>query len=109
LFTDFAAPNSFALKKLSDSRAIQFWDKDHLVSRELQRVLAAHGASKPNCCELRGTLWDVAAVYDSQSRWSSGMPPPTFIDGPVGTVKDAVRRRLLSPAADARQGNGGNP
>ncbi len=64
--------------RISDPRAVQFWDKDHVVARELRHQLSS---SQPSCCQRSGNLWDVVALYPRKVQW--GGSPPVFIDGPV--------------------------
>ncbi len=67
--------------RISDRRVIQYWDHDHLVAGELRQQLS----SEPSCCQRKGTLWDLAALYRKQAQW--GYSSPVFADG---TVVDAV-------------------
>ncbi len=72
------------LSRLSDRRVVQFWDKNHLFSNELQRKLendAAH--PRPSCCEQDGDLWDMVALYPPGARWEDSLPRAVFLDGPV--------------------------
>jgi hypothetical protein len=81
LSTDWSAPSSFALDRLSDGRVRQFWDKEH----SLAKVMAySHNAqTKPKCCTRSGILWDLIAVYPTGAVWSDQLPPAVVFDGPV--------------------------
>jgi hypothetical protein len=66
---------------------VQFWDKNHLVAKELRSHLSGQQA---NCCFRAGILWDVVAVYPKSARWGSA---PVFIDGPVvNAAQDAAKQ-----------------
>jgi hypothetical protein len=67
---------------ISDPRTEQFWDKDHLITRQLDQQLST---SQPSCCRRAGILWDVAALYPKGVQW--GGSQPVFIDGAVVQVE----------------------
>jgi hypothetical protein len=48
------------LARISDPRVKQFWDKDHLIAKQLDQQLST---SQPNCCRRASTLWNVVALY----------------------------------------------
>jgi hypothetical protein len=75
--------------RVSDSRIVQFWDKDHLVARELRQQFPS---SQAICCQRNGILWDVAALYADQVQW--GTSAPAFFGGAVLDVAEAVRQHL---------------
>ena len=85
--TDWYSPSGRVQSRISDSRVVQFWDKDHLVAKELQRQLS----SSQICCQRNGIIWDVAAVYPSNVQWGSA---PAFFGGAVVDVAGEVRKRL---------------
>jgi hypothetical protein len=87
--TDFTAPNTSAMARIPDLRVQQFWDPDHLVAKA---IAAAAGPTQPqpDCCEQDGILWDLAAVYPKGARWDNALPAATFLNGPVGDVKDGI-------------------
>jgi hypothetical protein len=74
--------------RISDPRAEQFWDKDHLVAKELQQ----HLSSSQICCQRNGITWDVVALYPKNLRW--GTSAPVFFGGAVLDVADDVRQHL---------------
>jgi len=79
--TDFTAPSSGTLGRLSDARVRQFWDKDHALAK---LMAVSHDAqTKPKCCTRSGILWDLIAVYPAQTLWSDRLPPAVVFDGPV--------------------------
>ena len=74
--------------RISDTRVIQYWDADHLVAGELQHQLGL----EPSCCKRDGTLWDLAALYETQAQW--GGSSPIFADGTVVDAAPALEKRL---------------
>jgi hypothetical protein len=86
LWTDFGAPSTATLKRVSDPRASQYWDKGHLISG----LLGERDGSS--------VIWDYVAVYEPGKVWDQAPPKAAFSDVPVvrsidGT-KEAVRRLL---------------
>jgi len=79
--TDLGAPSSMTLKRISDSRASQYWDKEHLVSQSI-------GAED--------LVWDYVAVYPQGKLWEKGPPEPVYSHAPVvraiDEAKDAIRK-----------------
>ena len=84
--TDFGAPSTSTLKRVSDLRASQYWDKEHLVSRLL-------GERDPS-----SVVWDYVAVYQPGKSWDSAPPDPLYSHVPVikgiDGFKDALRQLL---------------
>jgi hypothetical protein len=78
--TDWNRPTSAVLRGLSDQRAIQWWDKQHVIAGLLK---ASAGGENPGCCKRNQTLWDVIAVYPPGVRWTETLPAPRFFAGPV--------------------------
>lgn len=93
--TDWRKPTSGTLGRVPDPRVAQFWDPDHLVSREIVRddppasVLPA-----PNCCEDGGIYWDMAIIYPETAVWSQKAPTPIFRNGAVISVASDVEAKL---------------
>lgn len=90
--TDWYRPIRPTLKRVYDPRAMQFWDKSHLIAAQLKQQLQKFHANDPSCCEDRGHLWDMAAVYPPGVRW--GDAGPAFDDGPVYRIAPALERNL---------------
>ena len=86
--TDWMPPSGMVQSRIPDSRVIQFWDRSHLVAKELSRELAA----EPNGYHPRGVLWDFAALYGKQTKW--GQSPPFFTGGPVVRVVSDLQTKL---------------
>ncbi len=96
LITDIAPPISAVLGRMSDSRVRQFWDPDHLVSEQLKKDARAPQPVQ-ECCDRRGHLWDMAAVYPSGATWTERLPLATIFNGPVVDVIDPLTAALTSP------------
>ena len=90
--TDWYRPTRPTLKRVSDSRAVQLWDKDHLIAAQLKQQLQQFHGIHPSCCENRGHLWDMAAVYPPSVKW--GEAAPTFDDGPVYRIAPTLEERM---------------
>lgn len=85
--TDWSRPSGRVQSRISDPRVVQFWDKDHLVAKELQQQLS----SSQICCQRNGIIWDIAALYPNNVQWGS---PPAFFGGAVLDVASEVRKRV---------------
>jgi hypothetical protein len=44
-FSDLTVPADSVLRRITDSRAAQYYDRDHLVSKALQEQMLAHGVT----------------------------------------------------------------
>jgi len=86
LWTDLSAPSTATLKRVSDPRASQYWDKGRLISHLLGER------------DRSSIVWDYVAVYEPGRVWDQAPPEPAFSDGPVVRVIDGAReavQRLL--------------
>jgi hypothetical protein len=86
LWTDLGAPSTATLKRISDPRASQYWDKGHLISN----LLGERDSSS--------IIWDYVAVYEPGKIWDQSPPEPAFSDVPVVRAIDGTReavRKLL--------------
>lgn len=86
--TDWSAPSTATLKRITDPRAHQFWDKERLLS---------HAMGERD----RSTIvWDFVAVYPPNELWQDTLPQSTFSDRPVVRVIPGLREAIarLSPA-----------
>src|SRR5262245_52652369 len=104
---DLAAAQE-AAKGVPDARALQYWDADAALAKELADVLgiAERGAKRPG----RGLAWDVYLLYERTTRWSTA-PKPAFwmhqlydlenaappLDGTVLRQKTASLIAVVSP------------
>jgi hypothetical protein len=89
LASDWSRPTRPVLGRISDRRVTQFWDKDHVVAKQLDQQISD---VQPSCCRHEGILWDLVAVYPKGVQW--GASSPVFIDGPVAKVDSALAKRL---------------
>jgi hypothetical protein len=96
---DLAPPTTRNLSRISDARAIQYWDHDRVLSKHL----VAAGRANPNWIspEERERLkdedfivWDAALVFPPGTRWETMLPPPSFYAAPVVSYIDTLRAAL---------------
>lgn len=78
--TDLAAPSTMTLKRISDPRASQYWDTEHLVSKSIG--------------ETDGVVWDYVAVYPKDKLWEKGPPEPIFSHAPVVRAIDGTMEAI---------------
>jgi len=93
LATDWAAPTTIVLHRLSDHRVRQFWDKNHVIAQRLARD-ARPPQPVPHCCEENGNLWDLAAVYPRGVTWTSVAPTAQVFDGPVFAIASDIEAAI---------------
>ena len=91
LASDWGKPTRPALSRIPDHRAMQFWDEDHLVAKELGQQLSA--SSQPSCCKREGILWDVAVLYPRHVPWGG---QPLCIVGPIAEAEPELSERMQS-------------
>jgi hypothetical protein len=86
--TDFGAPSTATLKRASDPRVSQYWDKEHIVSRLLGEK------------DRSSVVWDYLAVYKAGTLWNNAPPEPVYSNAPVvhsiNGARDAIHRLLTS-------------
>ena len=87
--TDWSAPSTIVLRRLSDARARQYWDKDHVLAHRMARD-ARPPQPTQSCCLRSKTLWDLGAIYPKGARWTDQMPTATLFDGPVVDVIEGI-------------------
>jgi hypothetical protein len=89
LLSDWSTPSTATLKRVSDHRAIQFWDKGRLLSR----AMGEH--------DRKSIVWDEIIVYPRDAAWKGVPPQPWYRGGPVLDVIDlargAIARGLAKP------------
>jgi hypothetical protein len=84
--TDLAAPSTMTLKRVSDTRASQYWDKERLVSKLLGER------------DSESVVWDYVAVYQPGKLWDQAPPESVYSNVPVIRAIDGAReviRKLL--------------
>jgi hypothetical protein len=89
LLTDWGKPTNFTLRRLSDRRVRQFWDKGHALANVMAESRSPKSA--PDCCDRRGILWDLIAVYPAGAVWRQTLPPATLFNGPVVRAIDSLK------------------
>jgi hypothetical protein len=82
LWTDLGAPSTATLKRISDPRASQYWDKGHLISNLLRER------------DSSSIIWDYVAVYEPGRTWDQAPPEPAFSDVPVVRAIDGTREAV---------------
>lgn len=93
---DWESPSGSTLRRITDRRARQFWDPQHLVAQELSRMVSAKpGEPKPKCCLNKGFFWDDAILYAPRAQWKDA-PGSVFWNGPVVRVMPGLRKALSS-------------
>lgn len=80
--TDWFAPSTSTLKRISDPHTKQFWDKGRLIS---------HSMGEHN---RRSIVWDYVAVYPPGAIWKERPPQALYQGGPVIRVTKHVRAAL---------------
>jgi hypothetical protein len=92
LATDWKAPSRSTLARISDRRAKQFWDPQHLVALQIAGIAEQKSAQPgPDCCVKKGFHWDEVALYEPRARWSDG-PTPGYWNGPVYRIASALEK-----------------
>ena len=76
------------MARISDQRVVQFWDKDHIIAKQLNAQLHT---KQPNCCRDSGTLWDLAALYPQGTNWNDS--EPIYVDGPVVKIQAELAKK----------------
>lgn len=76
LATDWRAPSTPTLRRISDGRARQYWDNGRLLSKALGET------------GKKSIVWDQVIVYSRGVIWSEAAPPKAVVR--VGPVVDVV-------------------
>jgi len=90
LASDLRAPSTATLRRLKDTRAIQFWDHDRLLSH----VMGEHAEDR------HSIVWDYVAVYERGKTWQDAPPSPTFSGRTVVSVIDKAEASLKKLTGD---------
>ena len=94
LATDWSSPSQNTLGRISDRRARQFWDPQHLVAQELSLMSKEkHGQPEQECCVEKGFFWDDAILYSPHVKWVD-TPVSVFWNGPVVRVVSGLEKAL---------------
>lgn len=89
LVTDWSKPGNRVLGRITDSRARQIWDSQHLVAKQLAKD-ARPPQPEQECCMNDGILWDLAAVYPPDAQWKEAMPPAVLFNGTVVDMEQQI-------------------
>lgn len=81
--SDRAAPSTPVLRRISDSRAAQFWDPERFLSRALGEK------------DDESIVWDWVAVYPPGVKWGG---EPVYRGRPVVKIKDKLAAALADLA-----------
>jgi hypothetical protein len=95
--TDWSAPASSVLKRVSDRRVQQYWDPKHALATQMKNDARAPQPVQ-DCCVRSGVLWDLAAVYPPGATWSERMPSAVVFNGPVVDVISQIESAVVSGA-----------
>jgi hypothetical protein len=79
LLTDWSSPSTAALRRISDSRVSQYWDKHRMISHEMGEY------------DRRSVVWDRIAVYPPGTSWKDRPPKGLYEGGPVVYVTEQAR------------------
>ena len=82
LFSDWAAPSTFTLGRISDARAHQYWDRGRLLSKAMGEK------------DKDSIVWDYVAVYPKGAVWQDVLPKPSFEGGAVLDVTEDLAKAL---------------
>jgi hypothetical protein len=91
LATDWSSPSTATLKRVSDARAVQFWDKGRLISHSM----GEH--------DRRSVVWDYIAVYPRGAVWEDGPRAALYHGGPVVQVVEPARAALKKALRESAQ------
>jgi hypothetical protein len=80
--SDLFAPSTASLKRISDARVSQYWDKPRLVSHLMGET------------DHDSIVWDIVAVYQPGQTWGQRPPAPIYSRGPVFDVIDETKIAL---------------
>jgi hypothetical protein len=94
VFSDLTLPADSVLQRVTDARAAQYYDSDHLVSKALQAQMLAHGVTGREYLVKDKFVWDTIAVYAPGARWENGGSKPDFVGAPVAYVSDRLAAYL---------------
>ncbi len=98
LVTDLQPPSNRELQRVTDPRAQQFWDRNHVVSKAI-RSSVVNGERVNSTVRGQGyrqvgqTLWDTVVIYKAQAGWSN-VAIPAYTGGPVVKIVPELRLAL---------------
>ena len=80
--SDLFAPSSSSLKRISDTRVSQYWDKPRLVSHSMGET------------DHDSISWDHVTVYAPGKLWDKSPPEAAYSGGPVVGVIDETKTAI---------------
>lgn len=86
--SDLFAPSTSSLKRISDPRVSQYWDKSRLVSHLMGEK------------DDSSIVWDCVAVYEPGKLWDQAPPEPAYFRVPVVDVIDETRAAVHKQLAN---------
>ena len=89
LLTDWSSPSTAALRRISEPRVSQYWDKHRIISHEM----GEH--------DRRSIVWDHIAVYPPGASWKDLPPKAVYEGGPVVYVTDQARAAVSQALGQA--------
>jgi hypothetical protein len=90
-FSDLTVPSDAVLRRITDSRVSEYYDRNHLVSKALQAQLLTRGVTGQDHLVKNEYVWDTVAVYPAGVRWENGAgAKPDFVGAPVVRVSQRV-------------------
>ncbi len=92
-----AFPGTSVLARVSDARAVQYWDKSRRLSRTMVhdlppdtlRSMAQMNADPP-------IVWDCVALFRPGVRWLDHFPTPDWAGRPAADLADSLSRHLAA-------------
>jgi hypothetical protein len=96
LMTDRRGVRQKAVDKLTDRRAVHFWDPERRVSSAMGGPEGVAGTGAKVLFEMGEVVWDFAAVYSPGEHWQDGKAKPAFAGGQVENVIAEVEKALLA-------------
>jgi len=95
LVTDSIGVKPVALARVSDRRAVQFWDKSHQLSTHMGGPASFGPKSGAKILfDMDEYVWDFVAVYAPGFRWKDSGQSPAFAGAPVVKVIGDLRSQL---------------
>jgi len=95
LVTDSIGVKPVALARVSDCRAVQFWDKSHQLSTHMGGPASFGPKSGAKILfDMDEYVWDFVAVYAPGFRCKDSSQSPAFAGAPVVKVIGELRSQL---------------
>ena len=94
--TDVAPPTTWVLSRITDPRAVQYYDRSRLLSELLTATSREKPGYLPGGEEMAegSILWDCLLAFPPGGRWEEAPPPPDFLGATVAGDIGRIRQRL---------------